>query len=94
MIHSTFDHLSTGTGRLSSRDPNVQNMPVFGKWARGSGTALCHPEKEDLCRGRLFPDRTEGACHLSGEDAAESFLGGRDVHMETPHGYSDFLPKR
>jgi len=31
-IHSTFDHLSTGTGRLASRDPNVQNMPVFGEW--------------------------------------------------------------
>lgn len=84
-IHSTFDHLATGTGRLASYDPNVQNMPVFGEWA----------VKFRSCFVPSSPDRTFVAAdysqielrvlaHLSGERRLiEAFSEGRDVHMET-----------
>ncbi len=85
MIHSTFDHLSTGTGRLSSRDPNVQNMPVFGRWASRFRDCFI-PSGE----GRIFvaADYSQielrELAHLSGEKMLVSaFSEGRDVHMET-----------
>ena len=85
MIHSTFDHLSTGTGRLSSRDPNVQNMPVFGRWASRFRDCFI-PSGE----GRIFVAADYSQielrvlAHLSGEKMLVSaFSEGRDVHMET-----------
>ena len=85
MIHSTFDHLSTGTGRLSSRDPNVQNMPVFGKWATRFRDC-CVPSGE----GKIFVAADYSQielrvlAHLSGEKMLlKAFSEGRDVHMET-----------
>lgn len=84
-IHSTFDQLATGTGRLASRDPNVQNMPVFGDWA----------DRFRECFTPSSPERTFVAAdysqielrvlaHLCGEERLiAAFREGRDVHMET-----------
>ena len=84
-IHSTFDQLATGTGRLASRDPNVQNMPVFGGWA----------DRFRECFTPSAPERTFVAAdysqielrvlaHLCGEERLlAAFREGRDVHMET-----------
>ncbi|NLD04693.1 MAG: DNA polymerase I [Synergistaceae bacterium] len=84
-IHSTFDHLSTGTGRLSSRDPNVQNMPLFGKWAVRFRDCFIPSDK-----GKIFVSADYSQielrvlAHLSGEERLISaFSEGRDVHMET-----------
>ena len=83
-IHSTFDHLATGTGRLASSDPNAQNMPVFGEWAdkfRGCFTPA---------RGNIYISADYSQielrvlAHLSGEDKLiDSFRENRDVHTET-----------
>jgi len=84
-IHSTFDHLSTGTGRLASRDPNVQNMPVFGEW--GVKFRDCFLPSGD---GRIFVAADYSQielrvlAHLSGEERLiNAFKEERDVHMET-----------
>ena len=85
MIHSTFDHLSTGTGRLSSRDPNVQNMPVFGKWAtRFRDCFVPSGEGKIFVAADYSQIELRVLAHLSGEKMLlKAFSEGRDVHMET-----------
>jgi len=84
-IHSTFDHLSTGTGRLSSRDPNVQNMPLFGKWAvRFRDCFIPSEEGKIFVAADYSQIELRVLAHLSGEERLISaFSEGRDVHMET-----------
>ena len=85
MIHSTFDHLATGTGRLASRDPNVQNVPVFGEWA--DRFRSCFTPREDdgvfvaadysQIELRVLAELTEE------EKLIRAFHEGSDVHLET-----------
>ena len=85
MIHSTFDHLATGTGRLASRDPNVQNVPVFGEWA--DRFRSCFTPRDDdgvfvaadysQIELRVLAELTEE------EKLIRAFHEGSDVHLET-----------
>jgi len=84
-VHSTFDHLETGTGRLASYSPNVQNIPQFGVWAEKFKQAI-HPAESD----RLFVSADYSQielrilAQLSGEKRLrDAFREGRDVHLET-----------
>lgn len=84
-IHSTFDHLSTGTGRLSSYDPNVQNMPAFGRYASAFRDCFV-PASDD----RMFISADYSQielrvlAHLSGEEKLiEAFERQRDIHTDT-----------
>ncbi|GHS85907.1 DNA polymerase [Synergistales bacterium] len=85
VIHTTFEAAATGTGRLSSRDPNLQNLPSYGNWA--------HRLKEGIVpvrEGNVFVAADYSqielrvlAC-LSGEQRLiEAFATGRDIHRET-----------
>lgn len=85
LIHSTFDNLATGTGRLASRDPNVQNMPVFGDWADAFRECFV-PRKP----GYLFVAADYSQIELrvladlTGEEKLiKAFKDGNDVHLET-----------
>ncbi len=84
-IRSTFDHLATGTGRLASRDPNVQNMPVFGEWAdrfrgcftpRGEDCVFVSADYSQI-ELRVLAELTEE------EKLIRAFHEGSDVHLET-----------
>ncbi len=84
-IHSTFDQLETGTGRLASYSPNVQNIPQFGEWAERFKKCL-HPAAEN----RMFVSADYSQielrilAHLSQEERLLSaFREERDVHLET-----------
>lgn len=84
-IHSTFDPLATATGRLASRDPNVQNLPQFGEWAKRFRKCLVPRGK-----GRLFVSADYSQielrvlAHLCGDKKLlEAFEAGRDIHTET-----------
>ncbi len=85
IIHTTFEHISTGTGRLSSTHPNLQNLPLYGEWARRFRTAL-GPVKEGACYVSADYSQIELRilAHLSREESlVEAFREGRDVHSET-----------
>ncbi|MDR3333207.1 MAG: DNA polymerase I, partial [Synergistaceae bacterium] len=87
-IHSTFLHSATGTGRLASRDPNVQNLPVFGDWAvkfRKAITPGCAARPGMIFVAADYSQiELRVLAHLSGEERLiEAFANGRDIHLET-----------
>ncbi|HPJ25380.1 MAG TPA: DNA polymerase [Synergistaceae bacterium] len=85
IIHTTFEHISTGTGRLSSTHPNLQNLPLYGDWARRFRSAL-GPVDEGACYVSADYSQIELRilAHLSREESlVEAFREGRDVHSET-----------
>ncbi|PIE53933.1 MAG: DNA polymerase I [Dethiosulfovibrio peptidovorans] len=85
LIHSTFEGDTTGTGRLSSRDPNLQNLPAYGQWSdRIKNTLL--PREPGRCFVAADYSQIElrVLAHISGEDRlAQIFRDRRDIHTET-----------
>jgi DNA polymerase-1 len=87
-IHSTFLHTVTGTARLASRDPNVQNLPVFGEWALKFRQAIKPGEHNGHQRVFVAADYSQielrVLAHLSKEERLiDAFLHNRDIHRET-----------
>lgn len=83
-IHSTFDHLATGTGRLASRDPNVQNMPLFGVWAKKFRDCFIPSKGNIFVAADYSQIELRVLAHLSGEKKLiDSFKENKDIHLET-----------
>ncbi len=84
-VHTTFNETVTATGRLSSSDPNLQNIPVrtdFGRHIRECFVALepgCKFLSADYSQIEL-----RLLAHLSGDESLiESFSCGADFHAAT-----------
>jgi DNA polymerase-1 len=83
-IHTTFNQAGAATGRLSSQDPNLQNIPV--RTARGEEIRRCFVAAAG-CR-LVVADYSQielrVLAHLSGDAAfIAAFLRGGDIHRET-----------
>jgi DNA polymerase-1 len=89
VVHTTFEAAFTGTGRLSSRDPNLQNLPAFGQWSRRIKEglipdALEHGPKRVFVAADYSQIELRVLAHMSGEERlVEAFRSGRDIHRET-----------
>ena len=84
-IHTTFEATTTGTGRLSSRDPNLQNLPAYGNWSHRLREGLV-PRNGDTVFVAADYSQVElrVLAHLSGEKRLiEAFRDDRDIHTET-----------
>lgn len=84
-VHGTFETTTTGTGRLSSRDPNLQNLPVYGHWSEKLRQGMI-PHSEDRCFVAADYSQVElrVLAHLCGDEKLlEAFRGDRDIHTET-----------
>ncbi|QIK68548.1 DNA polymerase I [Nocardioides sp. HDW12B] len=84
-IHTTFNQLIAATGRLSSTDPNLQNIPVRTEEGRRIREAfVVAPGYESLMTADYSQIEMRIMAHLS-EDAAliESFRSGMDFHSAT-----------
>lgn len=83
-IHTSFNQAVTSTGRLSSSDPNLQNIPVRGE--DGKEIRRCFiPEEGCLFFSADYSQiELRVMAHLSGdENMAEAFRLGHDIHATT-----------
>ncbi len=83
-VHTHFNQTGTATGRLSSRDPNLQNIPIRDEEGRRIRTAFT------AGRGKVFVSADYSQielvvlAHLSGDPGlTEAFTAGQDVHRAT-----------
>lgn len=83
-IHTSYNQTVTATGRLSSSDPNLQNIPVRGELGRRCRQAFI-PEKGYLFLSADYSQiELRVLAHLSEDPSlVETFLKDRDIHQET-----------
>lgn len=83
-IHTSFNQTVTATGRLSSSDPNLQNIPVRGEDGKEIRKAFI-PEPDCLFFSADYSQiELRVMAHLSGdENMVEAFREGHDIHAAT-----------
>jgi DNA polymerase-1 len=83
-IHTQFVQTGTATGRLSSRDPNLQNIPIKTEQGRLVRKAFRPAEGKVFVSADYSQVELVLLAHLSGDEALKSaFIGGEDIHKET-----------
>lgn len=83
-IHTTFNQTVTATGRLSSTDPNLQNIPVRTEDGRRIRAAFVAPPGWKLVSADYNQIELRVLADISGDPALrKAFAGGRDVHVAT-----------
>jgi len=83
-LHTTFHQAGAATGRLSSTDPNLQNIPVRTELSRRIRAAFVAPAGRRLVSADYSQIELRILAHYSGDPALlESFRTGEDVHTRT-----------
>lgn len=83
-IHTSFMQTGTATGRLSSRDPNLQNIPVRDDAGRRIRTAFTALPGKVLISADYSQIELVVLAHLSGDkNLSSAFINGIDVHKST-----------
>jgi DNA polymerase I len=84
-IHTTYNQTIAATGRLSSTDPNLQNIPIRTEEGRRTRQAfIVGAGYETLLTADYSQIELRIMAHLSGDRAlAEAFTSGHDFHAET-----------
>jgi DNA polymerase-1 len=83
-LHTTFNQAGAATGRLSSTDPNLQNIPVRTALSRRIRAAFVAPAGRRLVSADYSQIELRILAHYSADPALlESFRTGEDVHTRT-----------
>ena len=83
-IHTWFDQTIAATGRISSSEPNLQNIPVRTPMGREIRRAFIAPAGSVLVDADYSQIELRLLAHLSGDEAmCEAFTLGQDIHART-----------
>ncbi len=83
-IHTDFKQALTATGRLSSADPNLQNIPIKTKMGREMRRYFIADEGYTLVDADYSQIELRLLAHISGDyNMCEAFRSGTDIHTKT-----------
>ncbi len=83
-VHSTFNQTVTATGRLSSSEPNLQNIPIRTELGRETRKAFVASPGHELIVADYSQIELRILAHLSEDPAlVEAFTHGQDIHRRT-----------
>lgn len=83
-IHSKFNQTITTTGRISSTDPNMQNIPVRTDMGRQIRKVFVSEEEKKLVDADYSQVELRVLAHMSGDEhMIEAFESGEDIHRKT-----------
>jgi DNA polymerase I len=83
-IHSSFNQAVTATGRLSSSNPNLQNIPVRGDDGKEIRKAFVPEEGQLFFSADYSQIELRLMAHISGDaNMIEAFVEGHDIHAAT-----------
>ncbi len=83
-MHTTFKQTETRTGRISSAEPNIQNIPVRTEIGRNFRKFFVAGEGKLLADADYSQIELRVLAHLSGDKAMiKTFCEGGDIHTET-----------
>jgi DNA polymerase-1 len=92
-LHTTFNQTVAATGRLSSSDPNLQNVPVRGEQGRRIREAFVAPPGSVLVAADYSQIELRVLAHLSQDRALlDAFRSDQDVHARTAAEVFGVLP--
>jgi DNA polymerase-1 len=95
-IHTSFNQAVTATGRLSSTNPNLQNIPVRDERGREIRKAFVPSDGDRLLLSADYSQvELRLMAHLSGdEDMIAAFSHGEDIHTATAAKLFGVLPEQ
>lgn len=83
-LHTTFNQLSTATGRLSSSNPNLQNIPIRGAMGVRMRSCFIAPQGRSLVAADYSQIELRVLAHLSQEPTLlGAFRDNEDIHSRT-----------
>ncbi|WP_028024276.1 DNA polymerase I [Enterovibrio calviensis] len=83
-VHTSYHQAVTATGRLSSTDPNLQNIPIRNQEGRRIRQAFIAPAGKTILAVDYSQIELRIMAHLSGDEALlEAFRHGKDIHSAT-----------
>ena len=83
-IHSNFKQTETRTGRISSTEPNLQNIPVRTELGRNMRKFFVSEKGRVLIDADYSQIELRILAHLSGDkNMQEAFISGKDIHTST-----------
>lgn len=83
-LHTRYDQAVAATGRLSSNDPNLQNIPIRTEWGQRMRTGFVAAPGKKLVGVDYSQIELRIAAHLSNDETMiEAFRNNEDIHRTT-----------